>query len=136
MQFSHGSLPPVEGAVAERVDALTVRVGWQRGLGRGADQVHLYAYCPAAATGLAVAAVERGRRQAQFILPQEFAGEEIHLWAFVVNAEGVASETCYLGFEEELEKPENPESLESTENLGNSRAADAARCVPTGAGSE
>ena len=117
LQFSHGSLPPVEGATAERVDALTVRVGWQRGLGRGADQVHLYAYCPAAATGLAVAAVERGRRQAQFILPQEFAGEEIHLWAFVVNAEGVASATRYVPLAGGLEKLENLENLERLENL-------------------
>ena len=59
----------------------------------------------------------RGARQAQFTLPQEFAGEEVHLWAFAVNAEGVASATCYLGFEEELEKSEYPEGLESTEDL-------------------
>ena len=38
-------------------------------------------------------------------------------WAFAMNAEGVASATCYLVFEEELEKSEYPESPESTENL-------------------
>ena len=101
LRFSHGSLPAVESPVAERVDALTVRVGWERGLGRGADTVHLYAYCPAAGTGLAVAAVERGRKHAQFVLPQEFAGQEVHLWAFAVNAEGVVSPTRYVPFEAE-----------------------------------
>ena len=124
LRFSLGSLPPVQKAVARRVDGTTVRVGWERGLGRGADRVHVYAYCPAAGWGLAVADAARGAKQAQFALPQEFAGEEVHLWAFAVNAEGVASATCYLGFEDkDLEdkkdkknKVENPENQERTEN--------------------
>jgi len=118
LRFSWGSLPGLTGGVARRVDGTTVSVGWERGLGRGADRVHIYAYCPAAGRGLAVADAARGARQAQFTLPQEFASEEVHLWAFAVNAEGVASATCYLGFEEELEKSENPESSESSENQG------------------
>ena len=125
LRFSLGSLPGLTGGVARRVDALTVSVGWERGLGRGADRVHVYAYCLAAGWGLAVADVARGAKQAQFTLPQEFAGEEVHLWAFAVNAEGVASATCYLGFEDKgLEdkkdkknKVENPENQERTENL-------------------
>ncbi len=96
LQFSHGHLPPVEGAAAERLDAVTVSVSWRRGLGRGADHVHLYAYCPAAGRGLPVAAVERSRKHAQFILPQEFADQEIHLWAFALNADGQASPTHYI----------------------------------------
>ena len=125
LRFSWGSLPGLTGGVARRVDGTTVSVGWERGLGRGADHVHIYAYCPAAGWGLAVADAARGAKQAQFTLPQEFAGEEVHLWAFAVNAEGVASATCYLGFEDkDLEdkkdkknKVENPENQERTENL-------------------
>ena len=118
LRFSHGSLPPIQGPAAERVDALTVRVGWERGLGRGADTVHLYAYCPAAGWGLAVGAVERSVKYAQFVLPQEFAGEEVHLWAFAVNAEGVASATCYVPFAVDAKSQDSP-----TKTTGNETAA-------------
>lgn len=103
LRFSHGSLPAIGAPEASRLDALTISVRWERGLGRGADMVHLYAYCPAAGTGLAVAAMERGRRQAQFLLPQDFAGEEVHLWAFAVGEAGVASPSLYVPFADEEE---------------------------------
>ena len=127
LRFSWGSLPGLTGGVARRVDGTTVSVGWERGLGRGADRVHIYAYCPAAGWGLAVADAARGAKQAQFTLPQEFAGEEVHLWAFAVNAEGVASETVYLGFEDKggedkrdkKNKVDNPDYLVTTDNPKN-----------------
>ena len=98
LRFSWGHLPGIVGGAAERVDAERVRVRWERGLGRGADWVHVYAYCPAAGRGMAVARVERSRKGAEFVLPADFAGEEVHLWAFVENAEGVVSPTLYLAF--------------------------------------
>ena len=118
LRFSHGTLPPIQKAAARRVDATTVNVGWERGLGRGADTVHLYAYCPAAGWGLAVGAVERSVKYAQFVLPQEFAGEEVHLWAFAVNAEGVASATCYVPFAVDAKSQDLP-----TKTTGNEPAA-------------
>ena len=95
LQFSRGTLPAVQGVEYERGEGGAVEVRWARGLGRGSDTVHVYAYCPAAATGLAVAAAERGRRGVRFLLPEGFAMEEVHLWVFAEGKDGNVSATQY-----------------------------------------
>ena len=95
LQFSRGTLPAVQGVEFERGEGGAVEVRWARGLGRGSDMVHVYAYCPAAATGLAVAAAERGRRGVRFLLPESFAMEEVHLWVFAEGKDGAVSATTY-----------------------------------------
>ena len=95
LQFSRGTLPAVQGVEFERGEGGAVEVRWARGLGRGSDMVHVYAYCPAAATGLAVAAAERGRRGVRFLLPEGFAMEEVHLWVFAEGKDGAVSATTY-----------------------------------------
>ena len=95
LQFSRGTLPAVQGVEYERGEGGAVEVRWARGLGRGSDTVHVYAYCPAASTGLAVAAAERGRRGVRFLLPADFAMEEVHLWVFAEGKEGAVSATTY-----------------------------------------
>ena len=78
-----------------------------------------------------VAAVERGRRQAQFVLPQDFAGEELHLWAFAVNAEGEASPTRYIPFASEAEATPNPTESTENKNTGNQREQKSPAARPT-----
>ena len=95
LQFSRGTLPAVQGVEYERGEGGAVEVRWARGLGRGSDTVHVYAYCPAASTGLAVAAAERGRRGVRFLLPEGFAMEEVHLWVFAEGKDGAVSATTY-----------------------------------------
>ena len=96
LRFSWGALPGVQGADYERrIDGIVV-VRWARGLGRGEDRVHIYAYCPAAGTGLAVATAERRQRGAQFVLPADFAGEEVHFWLFAEGGDGKVSNTLYI----------------------------------------
>ena len=102
LRFSQGSLPGVQGADYERRGDGSVVVRWARGLGRGDDRVHVYAYCPAAGTGLAVATAERRQRGAQFVLPADFAGAEVHLWLFAEGGSGQVSNTLYIK-EKELE---------------------------------
>ena len=96
LRFSQGSLPGVQGADYERRGDGSVAVRWARGLGRGDDRVHVYAYCPAAGTGLAVATAERRQRGAQFVLPADFAGEEVHFWLFADGGDGKVSNTLYI----------------------------------------
>ena len=96
LQFSRGHLPAVRltaGAVG--ADGVAT-VEWSKEGGRNEDRVHLYVYCPAAGRGLVAATVERGRRRARFLLPQQMACAEVHLWAVAENAAGEVSATAYL----------------------------------------
>lgn len=94
LRFSLGSLA-APSALQYTVDQRnTISVSWSREGGRLADRIHLYIYCPDAATGLC-ATGERGRRGLQLLLPQEFAGQELHVWAFSENAHGEVSRTAY-----------------------------------------
>ncbi len=96
LQFSHGHLPAVRltaGAVG--ADGVAT-VEWSKEGGRNEDRVHLYVYCPATGQGLVAATVERGRRRARFLLPQQMACAEVHLWAVAENAAGEVSATAYL----------------------------------------
>ncbi|MBP3764079.1 MAG: hypothetical protein J6I49_09440, partial [Bacteroidales bacterium] len=94
LQFSRGPLAAPRSLEYSLEGALcTVR--WQRGGGSLTDTIHIYAYCPAAATGRPVASVERALGHAQFLLPQEFTNQEIHLWAFAASPDGTASRTAY-----------------------------------------
>ena len=100
LQFSRGPLAAPRSLEYSLEGALcTVR--WQRGGGSLTDTIHIYAYCPAAATGRAVASVERARGHAQFLLPQEFTNQEIHLWAFAEGGGGAVSKTQYINRVEE-----------------------------------
>ena len=94
LQFSQGTLAVPKGlqyAVDER-GALSVR--WAADGGGLADDIHIYIYSPAAGRGL-TAVAERGRRGVQLLLPEEFAGGELHLWAFAASSQGNVSATVY-----------------------------------------
>ena len=61
------------------------------------DQVHLYVYCPAMNTGYLAAPVYRKERRISVALPDGMATQELHVYAFVTDREGRASETAYAG---------------------------------------
>ena len=94
LQFSRGSLaaPQVLQYTVDEGGVLAVR--WSAGGGRLADRIHIYVYCPAAMTGIALEG-ERGRHGLQALLPQDFVGVELHLWAFAAAADGMVSPTVY-----------------------------------------
>ena len=119
LRFSHGHLPAVrltEGTVDEGGVAT---VQWSKEGGRNEDRLHLYAYCPAAGTGLLVATVERGRRRARFLLPQQMLGSEVHLWAVAENAAGEVSPTAYIRLADDSTvtyvTPDTPTSSETAD---------------------
>ena len=94
LRFSQGNLPApraLQWSVDER-GALSVR--WSGEGGRLTNRVHIYVYCPSAATGIS-ADGERGRGGVQLLLPQGFASEELHVWAFASSKDGNVSGTVY-----------------------------------------
>ena len=95
LQFSQGHLPGVRVTECAVSEAGVATLRWSKEGGRNEDRVHFYAYCPACGTGLPVATAERGRKRAQFVLPQEFAGEEVHFWLFAEGKGGEVSGTAY-----------------------------------------
>lgn len=96
LRFSHGHLPAVRLTEAEVGEGGVVTVQWSKEGGRNEDRVHFYAYSPMCGTGLTVATVERGRRRGRFVLPAQFAGADVHLWAVAENAAGEVSPTAYI----------------------------------------
>ena len=94
LQFSRGALAGValtECAVDERN---VLSVGWRSLGGGAADRVVIYLWCPTAGRGL-TAEADRCRHGLRAMLPQAFAGQEVHCWAFAVNQLGIASPTAY-----------------------------------------
>ncbi len=66
------------------------------------DAVHLYVYCPAAEMGYLAAPVYRKERRIKVVLPDEMVGQELHVYAFVTDEKGLASETAYASPESQL----------------------------------
>ena len=109
LQFSRGSLaaPQALQYAVDEGGVLTVR--WSAEGGSLTDRVHIYIYSPAAQTGIALQG-ERGRHGLQALLPQDFVGEELHLWAFAAAADGRVSPTVYgtSATEDATTTPHNP----------------------------
>ena len=93
LRFSRGRLAAVRG-LRWREDGGVLRVRWSGEGGRLSDRVHLYVYCPALSSGLALEGW-RGARHVEALLPEGFAGAELHVWAFASNCGGEVSETTY-----------------------------------------
>lgn len=68
-------------------------------LGRasGDDRVYLYVYAPAFADGLLSAPAERRCKRLSMSLPAEWAGTVVHIYGFVVDRNGRASNSTYIG---------------------------------------
>lgn len=61
------------------------------------DRVYLYAYCPTLETGMLTAPTARRTKQLRVSLPDSWRGHEVHLWGFVIDREGRASNSSYVG---------------------------------------
>ena len=86
----------VEGAAVGADGVLSVR--WARALGssRAADRVYVYAYNADSKRGMLLPAVERSRGGVRMLLPEGWDGRNTRLWCFAVDAEGRASQSCYV----------------------------------------
>ena len=65
----------------------------------GEDTVYLYAYCPAAGRGLLSAPVYRRMQSLSMMLPDEWEGEEVHLYGLVTDYAGRASQSVYVSWD-------------------------------------
>ena len=63
----------------------------------GDDSVYLYVYAPDLGAGILSAAAARRSKQVALRLPTAWAGHEVHLYGFVVDKEGRASNSTYIG---------------------------------------
>ena len=76
----------------------------------GYDQVKVYVYCPDLEEDYLSAPVYRRDRRLRFVLPDEFAGHEVHLYGIVQDDEGVCAESAYITIGESVEINETPQS--------------------------
>lgn len=63
----------------------------------GEDRVYLYVYAPSVGRGYLSAPAMRRSKRLSVSLPAEWAGLEVHLYGFVVDKEGRASGSTYIG---------------------------------------
>ena len=101
LQYSAGTLPGV-GFTALRVDGgVRVEVDYEpnRRSSRAKmdDRVYVYACAPALGTGILCAPAARKAKRLAFVLPDQWAGQEVHFYGFTLAADGSASPTTYLG---------------------------------------
>ena len=79
----------------------TVVVGFEKNSlslrASGDDSVYIYIYAPALGSGILSAPVARKARQLRMRLPETWAGHDVHIYGFVVDKEGRASNSTYIG---------------------------------------
>lgn len=61
------------------------------------DSVYIYLYTPNNAEGLLAKPVARRSKQVRIALPESWSGQEVHLYGFVIDRDGKASNSTYIG---------------------------------------
>ena len=62
----------------------------------GYDMVRVYVYSPALGRGYLTAPVYRRSKRIEALLPDEFEGQQVQLYGFVQNDQGMCSYSCYI----------------------------------------
>ena len=100
LQVSAGPVAPVEFTRAEVDESNVLHAEFAKNplhlSASGDDQVFVYAYCPALERGVLSAPAYRRSKRLDMSLPDEFAGQELHFYGFVVDYAQRTSETCYI----------------------------------------
>ena len=91
LQFACGSAGVAAFERYDVDDGGTLEVRYGRGVGRGQDAVYVYVYCPDLGQGLLSAAAARRDGVLRMALPDEWAGRELAVYGFCVDAAGHAS---------------------------------------------
>ena len=99
--LAEGPAAPVTFGTARFEEGEVLSVGYEKnGLSLQAsseDRVYVYAYAPALGEGLLSAPSLRRSKELRMRLPQHWAGVEVQLYGFVVDREGRASHSSYIG---------------------------------------
>ena len=96
LRFAAGSAGAAAFEHYDVDDSGTLEVRYGRGVGRGQDAVYVYVYCPDCGRGLLSAAAARRDGVLRMALPDEWAGRELAVYGFCVDAAGHASLSVYV----------------------------------------
>lgn len=100
LAVSYGPVAPVEFTEVTLDDQGVLNARFEKNplhmRASGDDEVFLYAYCPALQQGVFAAPVYRRSKRLQTTLPDEWAGLEVHLYAFIRDYDGRTSQTLYV----------------------------------------
>ncbi len=125
--ISEGSAAPVRFSAAGVDDEGVLRVAFGKNGGmsraRGGDRVYLYIYNTATRQGLLSAPAERRSGRMAVQLPDGWTEGNVRLWGFVMDGEGRASNSAYIGWDAGEEEPRNGEKtgnprMENEEKMG------------------
>jgi len=101
LRLSDGPVAPVAFEAPQLLDDTTISVAFEKNpLHRNCsqdDEVYLVAYCPEYKDFDFSDATARRRQQAVLQLNEAWVGKEVHLWGFVVDRAGRASQSLYIG---------------------------------------
>lgn len=101
LRLSEGPVAPVAFDVPQLLDDTTISIAFEKNpLNRNCsadDQIYLVAYCPEYKSFDFSDATARRRKQAVLQLNEGWVGKEVHLWGFVVDRAGRASQSVYIG---------------------------------------
>ena len=96
LRLSVGEVAPTGQAEATLGEGNVLDVRFRAGDGNGLDHVYLYVYAPEAGRGTMAAPVYRRQRHVELLLPDEYAGCELHAYLMVKKADGRWSESVYV----------------------------------------
>ena len=99
--LADGPVAPVAFGVPRMVDETTIGIDFEknplRRVVKSEDLVYLVAYCPELGDFDLSAPVYRRSNRLTMSLNEYWNGREVHLWGFVVDGEGRASQSQYIG---------------------------------------
>lgn len=100
LTVSYGPLAPVafDEAVIDGDNRLSVsfEANPMRMRADGYDMVRVYVYCPALGSGYMTAPVYRRTKRIEALLPDAFRGQQLQLYGFVHNNQGLCSCSVYV----------------------------------------
>ncbi len=112
LQFSAGPVAPVALGTPIVDDRNILSVSFEKNplhlRADALDEVYLYVHCPALDCGCMAAPVCRIDKKIRLLLPDDFAGQELYLYAFAQDSHGRTSSTAVGCTIEAAETPEAP----------------------------
>ena len=111
LRLSMGDVAQVDDVRMTLTEHNVLDLRFRRGDGGWHDYVYMYVYVPDLDEDFLSLPVYRGDRRMAAVLPDSFAGHEVHVYLLVSNEDGLWSESLYVGSTATPE--EEPVSIET-----------------------